>query len=87
MREARKDFLSACCNESGNRILYLRVGICSNKSGDFCIWGYNIEGVGVSVLAEFVKGECSSMSSNGNNFSKNCFDKSELFDWWESGGM
>ena len=26
MREAREDFLSARCNESGNRILYLRVG-------------------------------------------------------------
>ena len=26
MREGREDFLSARCNESGNRILYLRVG-------------------------------------------------------------
>ena len=25
-REMREDFLSARCNESGNRILYLRVG-------------------------------------------------------------
>ena len=79
--------LPVVMNEEIEFCIWGWVGICSNKSGDFCIWGYNIEGVGVSVLAEFVKGECSGMSSNGNNFCKNCFDKSELFDWWESGGM
>ena len=40
------------------RCIWGWVGICSNKSGEFCIWGYSysIEGVGVSVLAEFVRG-------------------------------
>ena len=35
MREAREGL--PVVNESGNIILYLRVGICSNKSGEFCI--------------------------------------------------
>ena len=33
----------------------------------------------MTVLAEFVRGECSGRSSNGNNFKKKN-DKSELFD-------
>ena len=33
------------------------------------------------MLAEFVRGECSGRSSNGNNFFKIVFDKSEPFDW------
>ena len=78
--------LPVVMNEEIEFCIWGWVGICSNKSGEFCIWGYSIEGVGVSVLAEFVRGECSGRSSNGNNLFI-YFDKSEQFDWWESGGM
>ena len=35
----------------------------------------------MSVLAEFVRGECSGRSSNGNKFFFFFVDKSEPFDW------